>query len=592
MSPRDKKATATKATNNPSPPTRRTPIPARSPIDDGTRTQLVTLPSQRRRSGSPLLAGLPDRTPKKRKGKAKESPVSTIESATASSISDLGSRLEHAVDDRHQLTRFSKTPLKEHLEQRGDKGPSSTETGKGGDKGPSSVRKGNDVSASGIESAKGSSPADFASSGVYAGKSPRGSTNWGDLEDGIFEKDSEEVNTFTNIAEIYQYCCGDGKRPDYQKDSDFPHAGVMPPKKDKEDPKESDEDSGVSTDEDEDKPQDGKESPGYDPDPFGFPDSTYKLKKEFDKALQVRKRILNDKSLSEEVRIVHLRKSKMLIEAMTEEIVKRDAALVLPGETSVSSAAAPAPAPTTLSDEDEYLQCIAKGKAIQERIAAREKAAKTQASSSNTDEDWTSLSATFDRATSKPSAFQGIVNRLDENAVLEQPVVRRTVDVASDKGQWEGFLAGAALQSATPASSRVRERNSSPQHIRENSPGKGARPSSPTEVAEPNQDRDMRAQESSSAAAEDLPKSDGEYESASEEFDENLFMENLDKLAASGDLDTVEGVKQAFINAFGEEMSDCLRPEILFSTLFIISYYSVLILSIALSRITKTSKTK
>ncbi len=222
MSPKDKKATATKATNDPSPPARRTRIPARSPIDDGTRTQLVTLSSQRRRSGSPLLAGLPDRTPKKRK--AKESPVSTIESTPASSSSDLGSSLEHAVDDRHQLTRFSKTPLKEHLEQGGDKGPSSTETGKGGDKGPSPVRKGNDVSASGIESAKGSSPAtgiesakgsssvDFASSGAYAGKSPRGNTNWGDLEDGIFEKDSEEVDTSNSIAEIYQYYCGDDKR--------------------------------------------------------------------------------------------------------------------------------------------------------------------------------------------------------------------------------------------------------------------------------------------------------------------------------------------------------------------------------------------
>jgi hypothetical protein len=46
----------------------------------------------------------------------------------------------------------------------------------------------------------------------------------------------------------------------------------------------------------------------------------------------------------------------MLIEAMTREIVARDAALALPGETTASSAAAPAPAPTTLSDEDEYSQ--------------------------------------------------------------------------------------------------------------------------------------------------------------------------------------------------------------------------------------------
>jgi hypothetical protein len=71
----------------------------------------------------------------------------------------------------------------------------------------------------------------------------------------------------------------------------------------------------------------------------------------------------------------------------------------------------------------------------------------------------------------------------------------------------------------------------------------------------PIQDRNMPAQESSSAVAEDLSKSDGESEFASEEFDENIFLENLDKLAASGDLDTVEGVKQAFINAFGEEMT-------------------------------------
>jgi hypothetical protein len=244
MSPKDKKATATKATNDPSPPVlRRTPIPAPSPIDDGSRTQLVSLSSQRRRSGSPLLAGLPDRTPKKRK--AKEPPVSTIESAPASSSSDLGSRLEHAVDDRHQLTQFSKTPLKEHLEQGGDKGPSSIETGKGGDKGPSPVRKGNDVSASGIESAKGSSPAtdiesakgsssgDFASSGAYSGKSPRGRTNWGDLEDDILEKDREdpnekddEGNTSSNIATIYAYYHDKDERPDYQMDSDFPHAGV------------------------------------------------------------------------------------------------------------------------------------------------------------------------------------------------------------------------------------------------------------------------------------------------------------------------------------------------------------------------------
>jgi hypothetical protein len=309
----------------------------------------------------------------------------------------------------------------------------------------------------------------------------------------------------------------------------------------------------LATNEDEDKPQDGIYSPAFDPDPSRFPESTYMLRKEFDKALQIHKRILNDKTLSEDVRAVHLRKSSMLIEAFSQEIAVRDAALDLPEESRASSAAAPAPAPNnssrvTLSDEDAYLEYIAKAKAIQERIAAKEKAASTQSSSSITDEDWTSLGATFNRAASKPGAFQDIVNRLNEEPVLEQPAARRTTDVSADKRQWEGFLAGNHLQSAVPANPRVRERKSSPQHLRGNSPGKGARPPSPTEdmclgpiqdgasASDPIQDRNVPAQESSSTVAEDLSKSDSESASVPEDFDESIFLENLDKLAASGDL--------------------------------------------------------
>jgi hypothetical protein len=188
-------------------------------------------------------------------------------------------------------------------------------------------------------------------------------------------------------------------------------------------------------------------------------------------------------------------------------------------------------------------------KAIQERIAAREIAARTQASSSNADEDWTSLGATFDRAASKPGAFQGIANRLDKSPVLNPPAARRIVDVAADKDQWKEFLAGTDLQSAPPASDAVRERMASPKHLRENSPGKGERAPSTSEAANSNQDQDMRAKENPSAEAQDLSKSDDESDSSSEEVDEGLFLENLEKLAASGDLDTVEGVRQAFVNA-------------------------------------------
>jgi hypothetical protein len=77
-------------------------------------------------------------------------------------------------------------------------------------------------------------------------------------------------------------------------------------------------------------------------------------------------------------------------------------------------------------------------------------------------------------------------------------VARRIVDVAADKEQWKGFLASTDLQNAPPGSDAVRERIASPKHLlRENSPGKGERPPSPTEDANPNKDQDMHAKENS-----------------------------------------------------------------------------------------------
>ena len=77
---------------------------------------------------------------------------------------------------------------------------------------------------------------------MYAGISKGGNPHWGDLEDEILEKDSEdpkekdeEGNTSSNIANIYSDWHDRDGRPDYQKDSDFPHAGVMPAEKDKSD---------------------------------------------------------------------------------------------------------------------------------------------------------------------------------------------------------------------------------------------------------------------------------------------------------------------------------------------------------------------
>jgi hypothetical protein len=100
------------------------------------------------------------------------------------------------------------------------------------------------------------------------------------------------------------------------------------------------------------------------------------------------------------------------------------------------------------------------------------------------------------------------------------------------------------------------ERIASPKYLIENSPGKGEGSPSPTVSVNPNKDQNMHAGEYQGAMAgtEDQHKSGEESDSSEEEVDEVLFLDDLEKLAASGDLDTVEGVRQAFVNAFGEEM--------------------------------------
>jgi hypothetical protein len=144
------KGNKAKASKDPTP--KRAPsagrLPARSPIDDGMRSQMFNLSpalSQRRRSNSPLLPGLADPPPKKRKVKvsfdntsasaadksssAEDIPISA--SAADKSSSDvegtptppLGIRLSEAIDQRLLQLGSSKIPEKEHSVSEGDKGP-------------------------------------------------------------------------------------------------------------------------------------------------------------------------------------------------------------------------------------------------------------------------------------------------------------------------------------------------------------------------------------------------------------------------------------------------------------------------------------
>jgi hypothetical protein len=87
---------------------------------------------------------------------------------------------------RHQLMQFNNTPLKEHTDIGGVKGPSSaTETDIRDVKGPSSTPDTGNESDKGSSQGKGSAkdprPADYASSCIYAGKSAKsGRDNWED----------------------------------------------------------------------------------------------------------------------------------------------------------------------------------------------------------------------------------------------------------------------------------------------------------------------------------------------------------------------------------------------------------------------------
>jgi hypothetical protein len=150
MSAKGNKAKASKdAPKDPAP--KRAPsagrLPLRSPIYDGMRSQMFNLSpalSQRRRSNSPLLPGLLDPPPKKRKAKmsvedtpasaadksssAEDTSISASAADKSSSAEDtptppLGIRLSEAVGQRLLQLSSSRIPEKEHSAFEEDKGP-------------------------------------------------------------------------------------------------------------------------------------------------------------------------------------------------------------------------------------------------------------------------------------------------------------------------------------------------------------------------------------------------------------------------------------------------------------------------------------
>ncbi len=146
--------------------------------------------------------------------------------------------------------------------------------------------------------------------------------------------------------------------------------------KDKVDPKGKD-DGGITTDEEDDKPQDGNKNPAS----VSVSNVDYLILDEYNKAFADHKRIREDTSISEEERKVLLAKSKLRVDASIRTNWARNSALALSYEASVSTTAVSASKPKSNA-----------------QASASESKDNTQTSSSNVDEDWPSLGATFDRA--------------------------------------------------------------------------------------------------------------------------------------------------------------------------------------------------
>jgi hypothetical protein len=194
MSPKGKKAASPKTKGPASSPVENR-IPARSPIDDGMRSQMHNLSPalqgtpalsvRRRFGGKPILCLDMDPTSRKRKQKDAMETSPPLNDHVAAGNPNLGSLLEHAVDNRRQQVQqqvlSEQTPTKERIERES--------SDKESDKGSSSVG-GN----SALESPKGSgSNSDNLSSFSILQENPKGTIpKWGDLLDESAEDEGDD----------------------------------------------------------------------------------------------------------------------------------------------------------------------------------------------------------------------------------------------------------------------------------------------------------------------------------------------------------------------------------------------------------------
>jgi hypothetical protein len=81
--------------------------------------------------GAPLNPGLTEHTPKERRVKEPVEPVLSTEGHQFDPL--LGSRIEHAVDEKHRQMMSAQAPLKERIENTSANGAANNESAKGAD---------------------------------------------------------------------------------------------------------------------------------------------------------------------------------------------------------------------------------------------------------------------------------------------------------------------------------------------------------------------------------------------------------------------------------------------------------------------------
>jgi hypothetical protein len=84
--------------------------------------------------------------------------------------------------------------------------------------------------------------------------------------------------------------------------------------------------------------------------------------------------------------------------------------------------------------------------------------AKGPGNTSKDNEDWSSLSATFDHAANKPGAYQGIAKAVEKVHRQRPSSVNRSRVTAQDKEMWAEFLSKTELRHVPPLDTNVREK--------------------------------------------------------------------------------------------------------------------------------------